>query len=75
MKLHLADAIVPIKMLKIGTVVYFLNDNKDPQLENSFPCHIAGFIKGALDNEIVVRILVNGIERNVHPSWLLYGTD
>lgn len=73
MKLNFADVVVPVKMLKIGTVVYDPNDLNSPSVGDSFPCHVVGFVK--VCGEIWLRIKRNDIEVSVDPKTLVYGVD
>jgi hypothetical protein len=73
MKLKFADAIVPVKMLKIGTVVYHPHDLNVPVIEDSTPCHVVGFQKVGAD--IWIRLDRNGNVQAYDPSNIVYGID
>ena len=73
MKLKFADAIVPVKMLKIGTVVYYPHDLNVPVIEDSTPCHVVGFRK--VGEEIWIRLDRGGTVESYDPSIIVYGID
>lgn len=57
MKVELFDRIVDVKELKLGTVVFLVHNEDDP--ETWFPAHVTGFPNNsAMKN---VGIMVNGV--------------
>lgn len=75
MQLSFIGQSVDIKLLTIGTVLFYSTDFSDKlNTEKVLPCHLVGFTKSEY-NELILRLDILGEIREVHPANTWFELD